>query len=159
HFEEALAIDDQYERRRESANVCCNTGHVHLLRAEYTQANSFFQRSLSYAEQSGDIPIKSITLYNLGILAASFRQLDESEKFYREALALAEQMNDREYLSMWHAMLGELLQEMGRFQEAAAAIRRALSIGRAMHNQPCIGFALVVLANLRVGLVKNEHTI
>jgi tetratricopeptide (TPR) repeat protein len=157
HLQEALAINDQYKRRRESANVCCNIGYVHLLRAEYTQADACFQRSLRYAAQGGDTPIKSITLSNLGILAGSAGQFTESERFYREALALAEQMNDREYLSLWHAMLGELLQEMGRFPEAATAIRRALSIGRAMPNQPCIGFALIGLANLRMALVENEH--
>src|SRR5262249_23320875 len=132
---------------------------IHLLRGEYEQARPFLQRSLSYAEQSGDMPVKSITLWNLGLLAAATQSFDEAEKFYREALALAAQMNDREYLSLWHSMLGELLQEQGRFREAATAVRRALSIGRAMSNQPCIGFALVVLANLRMALVEKEGII
>jgi predicted ATPase/DNA-binding SARP family transcriptional activator len=157
HFQQAMTIFDQFERRRESANVCCNMGHAHLLKGEFDLARSFFQRSLSYAEQSSDTPVRSVTLYNLGELAASIAQFHEAEKFYHEALTLAAQMNDREYLSTWHTMLGELLQEMGRFKEAAEAIRQALSIGRAMSNQPCTGFALVALANLRVALVEHER--
>jgi predicted ATPase/DNA-binding SARP family transcriptional activator len=157
HLHEALAIYERHNRRREAAHVCCNIGHVHLLRAEYAQARPFFQRPLSYVEQSGDI-LKSVLLYNMGELAAADHRLDEAEKFYREGLALVEQVNDREYLSNWSVILGGVFQEQGRFKEAAEAILRGLSIGRAFpRNQPCIGFALVALANLRCALVEKEQ--
>jgi predicted ATPase/DNA-binding SARP family transcriptional activator len=156
YLKAALAIYEQHDRRREVAHVCCNIGHIHLLRAEYAEAHSYFERPLSYVEQSGDIPLKSVLLYNMGELATVHHQLAEAEKFYREGLALAERIQDREYLSTWNAILGALLQEQGRFKEAATAILRALAIGRATPaNQPCIGFALVALANLRCALVTN----
>lgn len=158
HLHEALTIYEQHNRRREAAHASCNIGHVHLLRAEYAQAHSFLLGPLSYVEQSGDI-LKSVLLYNLGELAAADQRLDEAEKYLREALALVEQVNDREYLSNWNAVLGAVFQEQGRFKEAAEAILRALSIGRATpRNQPCIGFALVALANLRCALVEQEHS-
>ncbi len=157
HLQQALAISKQYERRRESANVCCNTGHIHLLRGEYAEAHACFKQSLSYAEQSGDIPIQSVVICNLAAMAFDAQRLGEAEKLYREALALASQMNDREYLSTWHALLGETLQEAERFKEAAAAILRALAIGRTMLNQPCIGFALIALANLRMTIVEQTQ--
>lgn len=157
HLHEALAIYEQHNRRREAAHASCNIGHIHLLRAEYTQARPFFQRPLSYVEQSGDI-LKSVLLYNMGELAVADHRLEEAERFYREGLALVEQVNDREYLSNWSAILGVVFQEQGRFKEAAEAILRALSIGRAVpRNQPCIGFALVALANLRCALVEKEQ--
>jgi DNA-binding SARP family transcriptional activator len=158
HLQEALAIYEQHNRRREAAHASCNIGHLYLLRAEYTQARSFLQRPQSYIEQSGDI-LKSVLLYNLGELAAADQRLDEAEKFYREALALVEQIHDREYLSNWSAILGTVFQEQGRFKEAAEAILHALSTGRATpRNQPCIGFALVALANLRCALVEREQS-
>ncbi len=158
HLHEALAIYEQHDRRREVAHVCCNIGHVYLLKAEYNQARLFFQRPLSYVEQSGDIPLKSVLLYNMGELAAAAHKFDEAETFYREGLALAAQINDREYLSTWNAILGTLLQQQGRFKDAAAAILRALAIGRAVPpNQPCIGCALVALVNLRCALSENEQ--
>jgi predicted ATPase len=158
HLQEALAIYEQHNRRREAAHVSCNIGHLHLLRAEYAQARSFLQRPQSYIEQSGDI-LKSVLLYNLGELAAADQRLDEAEKFYREALALVEQVHDREYLSNWSAILGAVYQEQGRFKEATEAILHALSTGRATpRNQPCIGFALVALANLRCALVEREQS-
>jgi DNA-binding SARP family transcriptional activator/predicted negative regulator of RcsB-dependent stress response len=158
HLHEAQAIYERHNRRREAAHASCNIGHIHLLRAEYAQALPFLQRPLSYVEQSGDI-LKSVLLYNLGELAAADQRLDEAEKFLREALALVEPVHDREYLSNWNAILGAVFQAQGRFKEAAEAILHALSIGRATpRNQPCIGFALVALANLRCALVEKEQT-
>ncbi len=156
HLQQAMTINDQYEQRRESANVYCNTGHIHLMRGEYKQAQHFFQRALAYAEQSEDIPVKSIVLSNLAEMAAEAQHFDEAEHIYRECLGMAEQMNDREYLSQWSAALGRTYQEHGDFTAAAGAIRRALSIARTMSNQTCIGIALIALANLRLALV--EHT-
>lgn len=158
HLQEALAIYEQHGRRREVSHVCCNIGHVYLLKANYAQAQLFLQRPQRYVEQSGDIPLKSVLLENMGELAAATGQLDEAEAFYRESLVLATQIKDREYLSIWNAILGMLLLQQGRFKESAEVILRALAIGRAVPpNQPCIGFALVALANLRCALVENEQ--
>jgi len=158
HLHEALAIYEQHNRRREAAHVSCNIGHLHLLRAEYALARTCLQRPQSYIEQSGDI-LKSVLLYNLGELAAADQRLDEAVTYYREALALVEQIHDREYLSNWSAILGAVYQEQGRFKEAAETILHALSIGRATpRNHPCIGFALVALANLRCALVDREQS-
>lgn len=154
HLQQAMTINDQYEQRRESANVYCNTGHIHLIRGEYEQARHFFQRALTYAEQSEDIPVKSIVFFNLAEMAAEAQNFDEAERLYREALAMAEQMNDREYLSQWNASLGRAYQEHGNFTAATEAILRALSIARAMPNETCIGIALIALANLRLTLVE-----
>src|SRR5579875_1854504 len=158
HLQEALSIYEQHGRRREVSHVCCNIGHVYLLKANYAQAQLFLQRPQRYVEQSGDIPLKSVLLENMGELAAATGQINEAEAFYRESLALATQIKDREYLSIWNAILGMLILQQGRFKESAEVILRALAIGRAVPpNQPCIGFALVALANLRCALVENEQ--
>ncbi|HEY0756086.1 MAG TPA: AAA family ATPase [Ktedonobacteraceae bacterium] len=158
HLQQGLTIYQQYSRPREVAHVCCNIGHIYLLKAEYDQARSFFQGQLSYVEQSGDTPLKSVLLYNLGELAMAAGQFDEAERFYRAGLALAAQIKDREYLSNWNAILGNLLIEQGRFKEAAEVTLLALSIGRTEPpNQPSIGFALTTLAKLRCALVASEQ--
>ncbi len=159
HLQEALTIYEQHDRRREHAHGCCNIGHIYLLKAEYDKAQSYFQRALNYIEQSGDTPLKSVILYNRGELASIAHDFTSAEQFYREGLTLVEQINDREYLSTWHAILGNLLREQGRFKEAASAILHALSLGRSMPNQPCIGFALVALANLRLTMVENTQIV
>ena len=157
HLQQALAIHQKYDRRRDAAHVSSNIGHIYLLQGKYAKAREIFLAQQEYVEQSGDI-LKSVILYNFGELAMIEQRFDDAERYYREGLALVEVAKDREYISTWSAILGDLLQCQGRFQEAATMIRRALAIGRAVpRNLPCIGVALIALANLRCSLVEHER--
>ena len=158
HLQQALAIHQKYDRRRDAAHVSSNIGHIYLLQGKYARAREIFLAQQEYVEQSGDI-LKSVILYNFGELAVIERRFDEAERYYRAGLALVEVAKDREYISTWNSMLGDLLRRQGRFQEAATTIRRALAIGRAVpRNLPCIGVALIALANLRCSLVEHERS-
>ncbi|HET7640491.1 MAG TPA: tetratricopeptide repeat protein, partial [Ktedonobacteraceae bacterium] len=153
HLNTALKIFEQYDQKRGIAHVSCNLGYVHLKKAEYELAMASLQRSLSLAERLGDAPLASVVFSNLGELVATSGgsgDLEEAEQWYKKSLALAKRFNDREYMSRWNAGLAAVLQEQGKHDEAVACIRRALGIGRAMRNSPCIGVALLALANLRV---------
>ncbi|MFL5589024.1 MAG: DUF6788 family protein [Ktedonobacteraceae bacterium] len=153
HMNTALQIFEQYDQKRGIAHVLCNLGYMHLKKAEYELALASLQRSLSLAEQLGDAPLASVVFSNLGELVAASDNsgdLEEAEQWYKKGLVLAKRFNDREYMSRWNAGLAAVLQEQGKHDEAAACIRLALSIGRTMHNSPCIGVALLALANLRV---------
>jgi predicted ATPase/DNA-binding SARP family transcriptional activator len=151
YLNQGLAIFEQYGQKRGIAHVSCNLGYVYLKKAEYGLALAALRRSLSLAEQLGDEPLSSVVFSNLAELAASSGDLAEAEQGYKKALTLAERFNDREYMSRWHARLAAVLQAQGKQDEAARCVCRALSIGRSMHNSPCIGTALLALANLRVG--------
>src|SRR6266550_4279433 len=153
HMNTALQIFEQYDQKRGIAHVSCNLGYVHLKKAEYELALASLQRSLSLAEQLGDAPLASVIFSNLGELVAASDNsddLEEAEQWYKKSLVLAKRFNDREYMSRWNAGLAAVLQEQGKHDEAAACIWLALNIGRTMHNSPCIGVALLALANLRV---------
>ncbi len=152
HLEAALALYEKYDRQREIAHVCCNIGFTHLKLEDYTQANTFLQRSFALAERIGDVPLTSVVLHIFGMLAESSDAGDseEAERYYRRALALAEQINDREYLSTWHADLAGAMMKRGKLEDAAGAIQHALQIARAIHNIPCAAHALVALGNLRI---------
>jgi tetratricopeptide (TPR) repeat protein len=150
HFNTALAILEEHDHKREVAHVSCNVGYVHLQKAEHEQARPFFRRSLSLAEQIGDVPLTAVIYSNLGVLAGRTGDLQEAENWLKRSLILAEQTNDQVYLSTWHAELAAVYQDQGRLAEAGMCIGRALMIGRAMGNAPCIGYALVALGNLRI---------
>src|SRR5712691_1721065 len=153
HMNTALQIFEQYDQKRGIAHVSCNLGYVHLKKAEYELALASLQRSLSLAEQLGDAPLASVIFSNLGELVAASDNsgdLEEAEQWYKKRLVMEKRFNDREYMSRWNAGLAAVLQEQGKHDEAAACIRLALSIGRTMHHSPCIGIALLALANLRV---------
>jgi tetratricopeptide (TPR) repeat protein len=108
------------------------------------------RRAFSLAEQIGDIPLTAVIYSNLGVLAGRTGDLQEAENWLKRSLALAEQTNDQIYLSTWNVDLAAVYQDQGRLVDAGTCIGRALAIGRAMQNAPCIGLALVALANLRV---------
>ena len=154
HLNTALALYEHHDRQREIAHVCCNIGHVHLKKAEYSLAQSFLRRSLHLAERIGDVPLMSVVFHNQGELAASTGNLTEAETSYRRSLNLAERVNDREYLSLWNADLAAVLQEQGKLEETRTYVHRALTIGRAINNVPCIGNALVALGNLHIAQAK-----
>ncbi len=150
HLKRALAIYERYDQKRGIAHVSCNLGHVHLKMAEYDLALASLHRSLNLAERIGDTPLSSVVFSNLAELAVSSGNLAEAERLYKKSLILAKGFNDREYMSRWNAGLATVLQAQGKHDEAAACIQCALSIGRNMHNAPCIGVALLALANLRI---------
>ncbi len=149
HLQTALTIFEQYNRQREIANVCCNLSDLYLKKAEHGLAQANLRRSLSLAEQIGDVPLMSVDYYNLGELAIRLGNLEEAETCFRQSLSLAEQINDQTYVSLFNVGLATVCQIQGKLSEAQACILRALTIGRAMRNAPCVGSALVALGNYR----------
>jgi predicted ATPase/DNA-binding SARP family transcriptional activator len=154
YLKRALAIYEQYDQKRGIAHVSCNLGYIHLKKGEFELALSFLHRSLDLAGRLGDAPLSSVVFSNLGELSALSGNLPQAEQWYKKALTLTEGFNDREYMSRWNACLASVLQAQGRLDEAATCAVRALHIGRAMHNAPCIGLALLTLANLRIAQAR-----
>jgi len=154
YLKRALAIYEQYDQKRGIAHVSCNLGYIHLKKGEFELALSFLHRALDLAGRLGDAPLSSVVFSNLGELAAISGNFPQAEQWYKKALTLTEGFNDREYMSRWNACLAAVLQAQGRLDEAAICSVRALYIGRAMHNAPCIGLALLALANLRIAQAR-----
>jgi len=156
HLNIALAISEQYDHKRRIAHLSVDLGHIYLKLAQDEQAQIAFRRSLSLAERLGDNPLKGVVFSNLAELAATSDDLDEAENWYRRALTQAESIKDREYISLWSAGFSAVLLQQGRLDEAATCIRRAWQIGRAMENNPCVGNALVALANARIKQAQDS---
>jgi len=55
----ALALLEQHDHKREMAHVSCNIGYIHLQQAEYDLAHAFLRRSLTLAEEIGDVPLSA----------------------------------------------------------------------------------------------------
>lgn len=146
----ALAIHEQYDHRREIAHLSCDLGYIYVKNGEYALAQTALSRALALAEQFGDGPLTSVIFSNLAELATASSDYPEAERWYNKSLALAQRFDDREYLSVWNAKLALVLMEQEKLAEATTCICQALRIGRAMHNTPCIGVALVALAQIRL---------
>ncbi|MDQ6662243.1 MAG: tetratricopeptide repeat protein, partial [Chloroflexota bacterium] len=159
HLNAALTLFELYNYQREVANVSCDIGDVYLRKSEHELAQSFFRRSLHLAEQVGDIPLMSVVFCSLGELAERSGELREAENLFKQSCTFAEQVNDQIYVSLWNVYLAAVLQVQGKIPEAKACIQRALILGRSMHNEPCIGFALIALGQMRLVqalMLQNE---
>ncbi|MHB8599059.1 MAG: AAA family ATPase [Ktedonobacteraceae bacterium] len=157
HLNTALSIFEEHEQKRDVGHACCNIGYIHLQKAEYEQAQAFFGRSLSLAEQVGDTPLTSVVYSNLGIQAARTGRLTEAEEWLRRGLALAEQINDQVYVSMWNTLLSDVFQQQGKLSEAQSCLCHALMLGRRVGNIPCTGLALVAAGTLRIAEAKTAE--
>ncbi len=155
HLNTALTVFEKYDNKRAIAHVCSNLGYVLLRKAEYTQAQAFFRRSLHLAERIGDVPLLAVVFSSLGELAVRIGDLREAESRFSRSLTLAEHFNFQVYMSEWNTCLALVLQEQGKIAEAKTSIHNALSIGRAINNTPCIGLALIALGNLRLAQALN----
>lgn len=150
HWNEALALFEQYGRQREISIVCCNLGDAHLRKAEHGLAQAFFRRSLSIAERIGDVPAVCIVFNNLGVLAARSGDIIEAEGWYKKGLALVTRTNDSVSISILNTYMASVLQDQEKLEEAKASLCQALSLGRSMGFTPCIGFSLIALGSLRL---------
>ncbi|HEX7737890.1 MAG TPA: tetratricopeptide repeat protein, partial [Ktedonobacteraceae bacterium] len=157
HLNQALEVFEKNDIKNEVANVCCNLADLHLRRAEYTLAQPLLVRSRELAEDIGHVPIRSVALGNLGVLAVRLGNLSEAETWYREALALTEQVNDLFYVSLLSTYLATAFIEQGDLEKAEPLLVRALKIGHSRHIAPCIGFALVALGHLRLARALTNN--
>ena len=151
----ALVIFEEHSNIRAMANVCNNIGTAHLVKADYTSAESYFRRSLNLAERIGDFPLVSTVCVNLGEMAANMGNLLEAEEWYRRSMHLAEQVNIRSDMSYINNILALNLQEQGNLTGAYNAVRRALSLGREIRSTPLLAAALITLAQLRITMVEE----
>ena len=155
HLHTALNIFEQHDNVRAMANVCNNIGTAHLVRAEYSEAEGYFRRSLQLAEHIGDFPLVSTVCVNLGEMAANTGHLLMAEEWYRRSLKLAEQVNSRSDIAYINNILATNLQEQGNLTEAYEAVRRALMLGREIRSSTLIGAALITLAHLRITMAEE----
>jgi tetratricopeptide (TPR) repeat protein len=157
HYDMALTLYEQHSLQREISRACSGLGNVHMMKAEYGLAQSFFRRSLSIAEQVGSKPEASLGFGNLGLLALRLGNLSDSEHWFLEGIKLAQIINDPVYMSFFRSALASVLHSKGKVAEAKENLCVALRVSRSARIAPCIGWALLVLGNIRVFSVLYDN--
>ena len=150
HLQIALAIDEEHDLIGLMGHVCNNLGAVHSMRAEYALSRTYYQRSLQFAERTGDISSQILVTVNLGCNAATNGELQAATAWMADSLALAEQVGDRRMTSWILIMLAATEQDLGSMRKALEHLRRALVAERSFQNPSNAGFALAALADWRV---------
>ena len=150
HYNMALTLYEQRSLQREISRACCALGDVHMRKAEYGLAQSFFRRSLSIAEQIGDNLLACVAFGNLGLLALRLGNLSDSEQWFLEGIKLAKRINDPVYISLFSSVLAGVLHSRGKIAEAKENFYLALRVARSARIASCIGQSLVGLGNVRI---------
>jgi serine/threonine protein kinase/tetratricopeptide (TPR) repeat protein len=160
HLNQALIIFEQYHCQREIAIMCCDIGDLYIRKADYAQAQSVLDRSLSLSKHVGDVPLTAFVLCNLGILQLRIGSLVTAETVLRQGIVLIGALNDITTIGLLHTCLASTLREQGEIDEASNMLHLALQTGRLERTGPSIGMILVALGQLRIDQalgISAEH--
>ena len=75
-------------------NVLNSLANLYYSTGELALAERYYRELLSYDESSGDTLALSVTLYNLGHVAASQQRFSEADDLFNQALRLNTELND-----------------------------------------------------------------
>jgi len=156
HFQQALAVYEQYHCQREIGLIWCNLGDVYIRKTDYKMAETVSRRALKIAEQVGEIPTICIIYINLGLLAVRSGNLVEAKALYQHGLLLAEQGDDQVHIGLVATYLALVTQELGSAHQARKYIRRALTANKHLTVANCIGPAWIACALMRLARFSSS---
>jgi tetratricopeptide (TPR) repeat protein len=123
------------------------TGRRHFERAEFAEAEQSYIAALRQATLLG-----AVTLTELGQVAFSLRDFQQSESYFRRALTIREQALGTESMELMQALndLAAPYYSRGELEQAERLYRRALSIGESQLGElhPDLTVSLSNLARL-----------
>jgi serine/threonine protein kinase/tetratricopeptide (TPR) repeat protein len=157
HFQQALAVYEQYHCQREIGLIWCDLGDVYIRKTDYKMAEIVSRRALRIAEQVGEIPTICIVYINLGLLASRSGNLVEARALYQRGLLLAEQGDDQVHIGLVSTYLALVAQELGAARQARQHIRRALTANKHRTIAGPIWIACAVMRLARFSSSANNH--
>lgn len=133
----AVSTEERWKEHNE-------TGRRHFERAEFAEAEQEYIAALRQATLLG-----AVTLTELGQVAFSLRDFQQSESYFRRALTIREQALGTESLDLVQALndLAAPYYARGELEQAERLFRRALAIGEAQLGELHVDLG-VTLSNL-----------
>jgi DNA-binding SARP family transcriptional activator/Tfp pilus assembly protein PilF len=150
HYGE-LALSHAIEGRDRWAAECYDhLGVLAVLRAEWTNAATSFERALAIHETVGDLADMADSLTGLGTVAELRGEWSRAERFYRRAIAIADQMDPSPEQIWPRRQLARVLMRRGSLAEANESLTRALALCESMPPTIEYGPTLLVDAERRL---------
>ena len=133
----AVSTEDRWKEHNE-------TGRRHFERAEFAEAEQAYIAALRQATLLG-----AVTLTELGQVAFSLRDFQQSESYFRRALTIREQALGTESLDLMQALndLAAPYYARGELEQAERLFRRAMTIGESQLGELHVDLG-VTLSNL-----------
>jgi DNA-binding SARP family transcriptional activator len=159
HFGE-LALAYAIEGRDRWAAECYDhLGMVAILRAEWANATTHFERALAIHEPVGDLADMADSLTGLGTVSELRGEWPQAERFYRRAVAVADQMDPSPEQIGPRRQMARVLLRRGNLTTAGEHLARALALCEGMLPTIEYGLTLLVVAERQVREQQPEEAL
>ncbi|GAC1427230.1 MAG: hypothetical protein PVS3B3_03940 [Ktedonobacteraceae bacterium] len=126
----AQHIAIQHEDMRNFALTWVHLGRIAALSGNLTQADTYYERGLVYARQSGDITTISILLTRWCELMVNRGEHKRAEQYIEENWTLAQTLQDKGSIASSLRNLGELANIHGDYARSIACYEEGLQLAR-----------------------------
>ncbi len=135
-LQEALKIRRDAGNPANEARVLNNIGNVYLAKGQYSEAQTYFERTLELREKAGVPPgDMADSAHNLGETFSKEGKYDEALAQYLRALSFRRTANDKRGAAIESYSTGNVFDEEGRFGAAVKAKEEALQSYRALNQR------------------------
>ncbi|MES2625298.1 MAG: diguanylate cyclase [Pseudomonadota bacterium] len=115
-------------------NVLNSLANLHYGTGELAMAERYYRELLSYDENSGDALALSVTLYNLGHVAASQQRFSEADALFNQALRLNLELKDETGRAYTLKALGVNAHASGDLVQARALLKDSSDVFSSVHD-------------------------
>lgn len=144
-FEAALSAARETQDRRGEWEALLDLGFLWASR-DYTQAEQYFQESLTIARTLGDSAILGHTLNRVGNWHLNRDQTSQALSHHHEALEIFQRLEDKPGLAETYDLLGLTNTLSGGWMEGSASFERAIALFRELDDRQGLASALATYA-------------
>lgn len=134
YFEIVMSYCANNRDRRGVAVTSCDLGVVYSNMGRYTEAKSYFLRSIAIAREIGDTRVESVAKSNLGAVYFQLGEYSQAEKYLLVSLEESRRSGKRESQVANLSNLGAVYINLGQYDKAERYLKEALEIAKQIGN-------------------------
>lgn len=133
-YREALAITDEFDRKRLRSALLNNIGEIYLNRGNLKESRTFFDQSLELKKYLNDQYGIAHTIHNLARISLLEENMDEAEVYILEGLPKTEKIGASKLLLKYYGLYAYFLTSEKRFEEATRYYPKYVSLKDSLLN-------------------------
>ncbi len=161
-YQQALNINRKLfgEHSLPVADNLHDIGMVKHYQGKFTEADSFYMKSIELYETLGDAPTRRYaeSLNDHGLLLLDISQMDEAVDWLQRSLSMFRQLGDQDNIAIGLNNLGYAYDLMGEYENAEKIYRESLALNKKIYGEENIAVARN-LNNLAAVLLSKGDTV
>jgi tetratricopeptide (TPR) repeat protein len=139
----ARALPNQDRRSRETVmHLLLKLGALYQMIAEYADAQTCYEESLSIAREIADLSAEAVNLHRLGMIAQAEGAFEKAERLYTKSLEIERKLENEDNVAGSLHQLGIIAQQRGDLSKAQQLFQESLGTWRKLKNLAGIAIAL-----------------